>query len=111
MVLSSAKSAKKTLKDDPLPGWGQIVKVSEKHDRFGLDYRHTSCNPSARGGKKFNPVRFSSTGYQFDPSIAVVDAASSNQHIVISFVRNYPPKFKLDNWTTIVVPVVFSEKI
>lgn len=58
IVLSSTKSAKKTLENDYLPVWGQIVKVFEKHDRFGLVYHHISRHPAAMRGKKFNPIRF-----------------------------------------------------
>lgn len=65
MVLSSAKSAKQTLENGLLSGWGQITRFSKKHDRFGLDYRPTSLYPAVRGDKKFNPVKFNSVGYQF----------------------------------------------
>lgn len=87
------------------------MRVSEKHDRFGLGYCPTSYHPAVRGGKKFNPVRLSSAIYQFDSSIAVVDGASSSQRAVFSLVHKCPPRFKLDNWTSIVVPVVFSEEM
>ncbi|XP_050916342.1 uncharacterized protein LOC127131464 [Lathyrus oleraceus] len=49
LVLSSAKSAKQTLENGPLPRWGQIMKVSKKRDRFGLEYRPTSHHLAARG--------------------------------------------------------------
>lgn len=111
LVLSLAKSAKQTLENGPLPGWGKIVRVSEKHDHFGLGYRPTSHHPSARGGKRFNPIRFSSAGYQRDSSIALMDGASSSQCEVTGLIRKCPPGFKLDNWTSTVVPVVFSKEM
>lgn len=37
-ILSSAKSAKKTLEKGPLLGWGKVVNVAEKRDRFGIGY-------------------------------------------------------------------------
>lgn len=84
VVLSSTKSAKKTLKKGPLSGWGQIVKVAEKLDCFALGYHPTSRHPGARGHNKFNPFWFSSVGYRYDLFVAVVDGASSiSQHSLI----------------------------
>lgn len=97
MVLSLAKIAKQTLENDPLSGWGHIVKVYEKHDRFSLDYCPISLHPDAREIRKFNLVRFNSTSYQLYPFVAVVDGASSSQNAVSDFVRKCPPGFKLDN--------------
>lgn len=111
MVLSSSKSAKQTLENGPLPCWGQIVRVSKKHDRFGLDYCPTSHHPTARGGKRFNPVRFSSTGYQLDSSVAIVDWESFSERAVFGLIRKCPLGFKLDNWISVMVLVVFSKEI
>lgn len=108
MVLSSTKSSKKTLEKGTLFGWGQIVKVAKKHVRFGLGYHPTSRNLGVKGCKKFNPVRFRSTGYEYYLSVAVMDGVSSNKQTIIDFVRKCPLGFKLDNWTTTIVPVVFS---
>lgn len=85
MVLSSAISVRQTLENYPLRGWGQIVKVSEEHDRFFLSYHPTSRHLAGRGVKRFNLVRCSSIGYQFDSSMAVVDGESSSQHAVFRF--------------------------
>lgn len=85
MVLSSSKSSKKTLENGHFLGWGHIVKVFDKHDHFGLGYRITSRHPAARGGKKFNPIRFSSIGYQFDPYVEIVNGASSSQHAISGY--------------------------
>ena len=63
------------------------------------------------GSKRFNPTKFSSAGYQWDSSIAVVDGASSSQRAISDLIHKCPPGFKLDNWTSIVVPVVFSEEM
>lgn len=87
------------------------MRVSEKHGRFGLGCHPISRHPAMRRGKKFSLVRFSSAGYQLDSSIAVVDGVSSKQCAVSGLIRKCPPGFKLDNWTSIVVPVVFSDKI
>lgn len=107
LVMSSSKSSKQTLENGPLLGRGQIVRVYEKHDRFGLGYRPTSRHPVARDGKRFNPIIFSSAGYQWDYSVAVVDGASSNQRAVFGLIHKCPPGFKLHNWTSIVVLMVF----
>lgn len=111
MVLSSTRSAKKNLEKVFLSGWGQIMKVAEKHNHFGLGYHPTSRHPGARGHNKFNPVCFSSAGYQYDLYVAVVDGASSSKLAVSHFICKCPPGFKLDNWTATIVPVVFSENM
>lgn len=111
LVLSSSKSSKKTLENGPLPGWGQIVRVYEKHDHFGLDYRPTSRHPATRGGKRFNPVKFNSVGYEWDYSVAVVDRASSSQYAVFGLIRKCPLVLKLDKLTSTMVLVVFSEEM
>ena len=108
-MLPSTKSSKKTLENDSLSSWGHIVKVSKKHDCFGLGYHHTSYHLATRGGKKFNPVNFISEGCQLDSFVAVVDGVSSSQRTVSGIIRKCPSGFKLDNWTSIVVLMVFSE--
>lgn len=108
-VLSSQESARKTIEKGPLSGWGQIMNIAEKHDHFGLGYHPASRHSSARGCKKFNLVRFSNTGYQYDLSIEMVDIASFSEPTVSDFVHKCPPGFKLDNWTSIVVHKVFLE--
>lgn len=110
VVLSSTRSAKKTLEKSPLSGWGQIVKVAEKHDHFGLGYHPASCHTSARGLKNFNLIWLSNPDYQYDLSIAVVDGASSSKIAVSNFIRKCPPRFKLDNWTFTIIHVVFFRK-
>ena len=87
------------------------MRIFKKHDRFGLGYRPTSHHPTARGGKKYNPIRFSSVGYQLDSSVIIVDGTSSIQHAVSGLIRKCPPRFKLDSWTSIMVPMVFSEEM
>lgn len=83
------------------------MRVFEKHDQFGLGYHPTSCNPATRGGKRFNPIRFRSVGYQWDSPVAVVDGASYSQRAVSSLIHKCPSGFKLDNWTSIMVLMVF----
>lgn len=73
------------------------MRVSEKHDHFGLDYHPNSRLPAIRGGNKFNPVRFNNTCYQFDSSVAVVNRESSSQRVVSDLIRKCPLRFKLDN--------------
>lgn len=111
VVLSSTKNAKKTLEKGPFSGWGLIMNVTEKHSRFGLGYHSASRYPSEKGSNKFNPVRFSSAGYQYDLSVEMMDGASSNKPVVSGFVHKCLPRFKLDNWTSTVVPMVFSEEM
>lgn len=38
-ILSLVRSTKQTLEKGMLVGWGQIVNVTEKHNRFGIGYR------------------------------------------------------------------------
>ena len=47
-ILSSAKSAKQTLEKGPLPGWGKVLNVAEKHDRAGIGYHPTTCKASPK---------------------------------------------------------------
>lgn len=35
-ILSSVRSARETLENGALSGWGQFVNVTEKHERFGI---------------------------------------------------------------------------
>lgn len=111
LVLSLAKSAKQTLENGPLPGWGKIMRVPDKHDRFGLGYHPTSYYSAVRGGKRFNPIRFSNATYQWDSSVALVYGESSTQRAVYGFIHKYPMRFKLDNWMSTMVLVVFSDEI
>lgn len=86
IVLSSVESDRKTVEKGPLSDLGQIVNIAEKHDRFGVGYHPVSRHPSVRRRKKFNPIWFSNTGYQYDLSISMVDGESSSKPIVFCFV-------------------------
>ena len=70
-ILSSAKSAKQTLEKGPLLGWDKVVNMAEKRDRFGIGYHPATCKVSSKK-KQFNPVKFSSAGYQNEHTVAVI---------------------------------------
>lgn len=86
------------------------MKVTEKDGHFGLGYHPTSRHLGEMGRKKFNPVGFSSACFQYALSVVVVDDANSIKSAISDFIRKYPHGFKLDNWTTTVVLVVFFRK-
>ncbi|XP_050889420.1 uncharacterized protein LOC127094658 [Lathyrus oleraceus] len=108
-ILSSTKSAKQTLEKGPLPGWGKVVNVAEKRDRFGIGY-HPATRKVSPKKKQFNPVKFCSADYQNEHTVAVTGESSGNKPGAPSLVRRYPPGFKLPNWTAAVIPMVYSEK-
>lgn len=87
------------------------MRVSEKRDRFGLDYHPTSRHLTVSGGKRFNLIRFSSAGYQWYSSVVVMNEESSDQHAVSGLIHKCPLGFKLDNSTYMVVTVVFSKEM
>ncbi|XP_050895784.1 uncharacterized protein LOC127102458 [Lathyrus oleraceus] len=62
----------------PLAGWGQVVNVIQKHNRFGIGYRPSARKASPRK-QKFNPIKFSSAGFQDDHTVAVVGESSGNK--------------------------------
>lgn len=106
IILSSVRSAKQTLEKGILAGWGKVVNVAEKHDRFGIGYRPSACKASSRK-KQFNPVKFSSAGFQGDHTVAVIGESSGSKSETPSLIRRCPPGFKLTNWTTYVIPIVY----
>lgn len=110
-ILSSIRSAKKILEKGLLSGWGQIVNVTKKHNKFGIGYHPSACKVSPRKQKKFNPIKFSSAGYQDNHTVAVVGEANGSKQETPNFIRRYPPRFKLTNWTTFMIPIVYSKKM
>lgn len=110
MVLSLVKSTRETLEKGPLSGWGQIVNVVEKHGRFLIGYSSSARQSGSRKQIKFNLVRFNSAGFQDDHIVAVISDSSYNKKKAPSFVRRFPPGFKLSNWTTSLVPIVYLKK-
>lgn len=75
-ILSSVISVGETLEKGMLFGWGKVVNVTEKHDKFGIGYHPSKCKANLRKQKKFNPVRFNSACFQSDHTVAVVGEAS-----------------------------------
>ncbi|XP_050919835.1 uncharacterized protein LOC127137414 [Lathyrus oleraceus] len=108
-ILSSAKSSKQTLEKGPLPGWGKVVNVAEKSNRFGIGY-HPATRKVSQKKKQFNPVKFNSVGYQSEHTMAVIGESSGNKPGAPNLVRRCPPGFKLSSWTSTVIPMVYSEK-
>lgn len=108
-IISSAKSAKKTLEKGLLPGWGKVVNLAEKCDRFGITY-HPETRKVSSKKKNFNPVKFSSADYQREHTMAVIRESSGNKPGASNFVCRCPPGFKLPNWTSTMIHMVYSEK-
>lgn len=109
-TLSSARSTKQTLEKSPLTGWGQFFNVTKKHNRFGIGYYPSTRKANPRK-QKFNLVKFSSAGFQDDHTVAVVGESSGNKQETPSFICRCPSGFKLTNWTSFVIPIVYSEKM
>ncbi|XP_050916633.1 uncharacterized protein LOC127131762 [Lathyrus oleraceus] len=108
-ILSSSRSAKHTLEKGPLPGWGKVFDVAEKRDRFGISYR-PSAHTSSPKKKQFNPIKFRSTDFQNNHTVAVIGESSGNKLETPSLIRRCPLEFKIPNWMTSVIPIVYSEK-
>lgn len=108
-VLSSVRSAKQTLEKGPLPGWGKVVDVAEKREKFGINYHPTARKASSKK-KQFNPVKFSSAGFQNDQTVAVIGESSSSKPDTPSLTRKCPIGFKLPNWMATVILMVYSKK-
>lgn len=107
VVLSSLKSAKETLEKDTPPSWGHIVHVTEKHDRFSVSYRPSSCLPDPKSQKKFYLVKSNNIGFQSNNIVAVIDGASSRRREVPNFACKCPTGFKIDSWTAYVYHNLF----
>ncbi|XP_050890746.1 uncharacterized protein LOC127096182 [Lathyrus oleraceus] len=108
-ILSSKKSVKQTLEKGLLPGWGKVVNVAEKCDMYGIGYHPATCKVRPKK-KQVNPVKFSSAGYKNEHTMEVIGESSGNRPGAPNLVRRCPPGFKIPNWTTIVIPKVYSEK-
>lgn len=108
-ILSSVRSAKQTLEKGPLTGWGKGVDMAEKRDRFGISYRPSAWKASTKK-KQFSPTKFNSADFQNDHTVAVIRESSGSKPETPSLVRRCPLGFKLPNWTTSVIPIVYSEK-
>ncbi|XP_050914130.1 uncharacterized protein LOC127128803 [Lathyrus oleraceus] len=109
-ILSSTKSAKKKLEKGPLPGWGKVVNVAEKRDRFGIGYHQVVCKESPKK-KQFNLIKFSSADFQNEHTVVIIGESSGSKPGASSLIRKCPPGFKLPNWTTTVIPIMYSKKM
>ncbi|XP_050876141.1 uncharacterized protein LOC127079815 [Lathyrus oleraceus] len=108
-ILSSVRSAKQTLEKGSLASWGQVVNMAEKYDKSGSGFRPLACKASPRM-QKFNPVKFSSAGFQGNHTMAVIGESSGNKQKTPNLARRCPPGFKLTSWIASVIPIVYSEK-
>lgn len=86
-VLSLVRNSKQTLEKCLLPGWGRVVDMAEKRDRFGIGYHPAACKASP---KKSSSTRSNSTTPVFKTIIlwqSLENLVASNQRRPVSYAN------------------------
>lgn len=96
---ASAKSAKMTIVAGRPDGWGEIVQVAEKKDKFGLGfkpYQQAKAQVSQEKSQRRIQEVFHSGGVVHDHHAYAIDEVSTA--VSEDLVRRCAPDEELDNW-------------
>ncbi|XP_050876694.1 uncharacterized protein LOC127080417 [Lathyrus oleraceus] len=104
---ASLKSAKSSIEGGNPEGWGQLIDIREKHDRFGLGYVPSAAKgarvPAKDNTRSIQEV-FLSTGFIHGDQVnAIEDNTESEDEPCLV----YRCETTLDNWKAVEIPEIF----
>src|ERR1051325_9583932 len=96
--MASLKDAKAVVEAGCPEGWGRVVEVSPKFNKFGLGFDPVLRHQILKASNLAISVRFSSAGISSGQANAVDD--SYNEFDVDKWIRPSVPGMELNNWTS-----------
>jgi hypothetical protein len=101
---TSWKKARSTIEEGSPEGWGDVIDVKLKSDRFGLGYKPTNVKKEASTSTKGRPKTiqevFVSTGYQ----VNAIDEYLEDEYLSNLVCQS---DVTLNNWKAIEIPEMF----
>lgn len=95
--MASLKDAKAVVEAGRPEGWGRVVEVEPKFDKFGLGFDPVLCRQILKVPNLATPVRFSNASIGSGQANAVDD--SDNEFDIDKWIRPSVPGMELNNWT------------
>ena len=107
--MASLRDAKDVVEAGRPEGWGSVVEVAPKFNKFGLGFDPILRRQVLKAPNLATPVRFSSAGIGSGQANAVDD--SDNEFDIDKWIRPSVPGMELNNWTSEdCVPVTMAEE-
>src|ERR1044072_5099710 len=107
--MASLKDAKAVVEAGHPEGWGSVVEVAPKFNKFGLGFEPVLHHQILKAPNLATPVRFSNAGIGSRQTNAVDD--SDNEFDIDRWIRPSVPSMELNNWTSeVCVPVTMVKE-
>ena len=98
--MSSLKDAKAVVKGGNSVGWGQVLDVTPKFDRFGLGFFLGQQSAAPRASSLSTPVKFSRPCATQEGHVNAVGDDRVDGYNVEDWIRPSIPGQTLNNWTS-----------
>lgn len=109
--MASWQGAKTIIENGNAQGWGKVIEVREKWDKFGLGYEPSSVEASSQCDKKQIPFVeeiFTSVGHIFGDQVAMINEEAYDE-VVSSWIHQAAPNEESKNWKTVEIPQYFQK--
>ncbi|XP_050895830.1 uncharacterized protein LOC127102504 [Lathyrus oleraceus] len=104
---ASLKSARSSIEGGNPEGWGQLIDIREKHDRFGLGYVPSAAKgarvPAKDNTRSIQEV-FLSTGFIHGDQVNAIEDSTANEDEPCLV---YQCETALNNWKAVEIPEIF----
>jgi hypothetical protein len=94
--IASYKQAAEVVKSGEAPGWGRIMEVPEKKDRFGVGYKPSRGSGPSRGGRA--SVTFTSAGMLDPDHICMMGEDTDSDCDMDRWITPCEPGMEIHNW-------------
>ncbi|KAI5394763.1 hypothetical protein KIW84_061398 [Lathyrus oleraceus] len=95
--ISSYKQAAEVVKNGEAPGWGRMMDIAAKKDRFGVGYQ-PSRGSSRQGRGRYQPFTFTSAGMLDPDRICMVGEEIDNDCEIDQWIKPCVPGMEIQNW-------------
>jgi hypothetical protein len=98
--LTSLKDARALLEAGHPEGWGRVMEVAPKFNRFGLGFEPILRRQILKAPDSSTPVKFASAGIKKEDQVNAVDDEDDVFNIE-DWIRPCIPSSELKNWTSV----------
>lgn len=111
LSMASWQGAKAAIENGNAQGWGKVIEVREKWDKFGLGYEPSLVEANSQHDKKQVPPieeTFNSVGHIFSDQVAMINDEAYDE-MVSSWVHQVAPDEELKNWKIVEIHQFFQK--
>ena len=100
-IMSSLKDAKAIVENGNPEGWGQVMDVTPKFDKFGLGFSLSQQSSTPRASNLSTPVKFSHPCATQERHVNAVGDDRVDGYNIEDWIRPSIPGQTLNNWTSV----------